>query len=235
MKDYTKLIEEIRNSEEFKKLATIGGHEKFHQEGNALVHTNLVVAAAERRFGKGHFMTLVALLHDIGKIYTSVYCGSETDPVKMAEDPKWKYPHHSDGGAEKLANFIPEDMPEFKAIQWYIYHHIQPLYWKTATSLSDAILEQSFSHLTDEEYYDLMDSGLVSLNWLVQLVICDLEGSYSVEPQTELINFLQEFVKFTNDDGEGLDAFFGEYDPEFAYKCDRFERIISKVDTSDLI
>ena len=95
MKNYQPLIDQIMQSNEFQKLKQIGGHKQFHLEGDAFYHTMLVVKAAERKFGKGHFMVLVALLHDIGKIYTSV-CNGEND---------WSYPHHSDGGAKRLGNF----------------------------------------------------------------------------------------------------------------------------------
>ena len=174
MKNYQSLIDQVSQSEEFQKLSKIGGHKVYHLEGNALQHTQLVVSAAERRFGKGHFMVLVALLHDIGKIYTSV-CNGPDD---------WSYPHHSDGGAKRLSNFISEDMPEFKAIQWYIFNHIRPLFWmgKDMNTEIELILK---SVPEDGKSY-------CNISWLRDLALCDLEGSKSVKPQTQLIEFLQD-------------------------------------------
>ena len=171
-KDYTPLINQIMRSDEFQKLKNIGGHKVYHLEGNALFHTMLVKQAAERKFGKGHFMVLVAVLHDIGKIYTSV-CNGEND---------WSYPHHSDGGAMRLNKFIPETTPEFYAIQWYIYNHIRPLFWmgKDMKAETDLILSR----------LPAKGKHLCKLSWLRDLALCDIEGSHSVQPQTELKDFL---------------------------------------------
>lgn len=172
-KNYQPLIDAIMQSDEFQKLKNIGGHKKYHLEGDAFYHTMLVVDAAEKKFGKGHFMVLVALLHDIGKIYTSV-CNGEND---------WSYPHHSDGGAMRLGNFLPESMPEFYAIQWYIYNHIRTLFWIDS---SDLVAE--FKKILSKA--PKRCRHLCRLAWLRDLGLCDLEGSYSVEPQTRLRNFL---------------------------------------------
>jgi hypothetical protein len=177
MKNYQPLIDEIMNSEEFQKLKKIGGHKVYHLEGDAFHHTMLVMEEAEKKFGKGHFMVLVALLHDIGKIYTSV-CNGEND---------WSYPHHSDGGAARLSNFIPESMPEYYAIQWYIYNHIKPLFW----------MGKDMNVETKNILSRVPQKGreLCKMTWLRDLALCDIAGSHSVEPQTALTNFLKE-LKF---------------------------------------
>lgn len=176
-KNYQQLINQIMNSDEFQKLKNIGGHKIYHLEGDAFHHTMLVVESAEKRFGKGHFMVLVALLHDIGKIYTSIRNG-END---------WSYPHHSDGGAMRLANFIPESTPEFYAIQWYIYNHIKPLFWRGKDMKTET--KNILSRMPSKGKH------LCKMTWLRDLALCDISGSHSVEPQTELVNFLEN-LKF---------------------------------------
>lgn len=182
MENYQSLIDEIRSSKKFQELSKIGGHKEYHLEGNALVHTDLVVSEAEHKFGKGHFMVLVALLHDIGKIYTSINNEPE-NPNSM----NWSYPHHSDGGAKRLNEFIPETMKEFKSIQWYIFNHIQPLFWIGKDINVEA--EKIMSHVPNNDF------NHCKMSWLRDLAVCDIKGSYSVKSQDQLINYL-ETIKF---------------------------------------
>ena len=155
---------------EFQKLREIGGHKVYHLEGDAYTHTMLVMMHAIKLFGIDSLMVLVALLHDVGKIYTSV-CHGPGD---------WSYPNHAKAGAENLDKFLPISHPEFFRVQWYIANHIKPLFWRDK-DLGEAIFNM---HVPEG----------CSIVTLVELAICDILGSKSVEPQDELLNFLQDFV-----------------------------------------
>ena len=143
------------------RLTEIGGGQEYHQEGNALTHTFLVTEAAMKLFGDDKLMVLSAFLHDIGKI--------ETGYEKPNGD--WAYPGHSQKGAEVLHYVYDESNEDFKQIQWYVRHHIKPLFWKSS-----------------EERAELAKTAPegCSIRNLAGLAYCDLCGSYSREPQIEL-------------------------------------------------
>ena len=155
---------------EFQKLREIGGHKVYHLEGDAYTHTMLVMLQAIKLFGIDSPMVLVAELHDIGKIYSSV-CNGPGD---------WKYPNHAKIGAENLDKFLPTSYPEFFSVQWYIANHIKPLFWRGKD------LKIVISSMQVPEGCSIVA--------LAELAICDILGSKSVEPQDELLNFLQDFV-----------------------------------------
>ena len=155
---------------EFQKLREIGGHKVYHLEGDAYTDTMLVMFQAIKLCGIDSPMVLVAELHDIGKIYSSV-CNGPGD---------WKYPNHAKIGAENLDKFLPTSHPEFFKVQWYIANHIKPLFWR-GKNLGEAI-----SSINVPEGCSIVA--------LAELAICDILGSKSVEPQDELLNFLQDFV-----------------------------------------
>jgi len=165
-------ISDIFGNREFQKLANIGGHKVYHLEGDAFTHTKLVVEAACDHFGGDPFMMKVAALHDIGKIYTGIKHG----------EGDWEYPDHAQCGAFRgiLSKFIPEDDPDFKDIQWYIKNHIKPLFWRG----KDMAVEAA-KVLRDAP------SARCTIRGLAGLAICDIRGSFSVEPQTDLLAFLQ--------------------------------------------
>ena len=169
---YTKLIQKLRGNPEFLKLKEVGGHAVYHLEGDALVHTLLVAKAAAERYGSGSFMELVAMLHDIGKIRHH----------QILPDGSFQYPHHADGGAEELKNFIPTDFEEFRHIQWLILNHIKPLFFPHTLSREEAKVKLSPPH---EEWFDE----------LMGLVICDLKGSQPLKPQTDKITFLERLLR----------------------------------------
>ena len=148
----------------------IGGHKVYHLEGDAYTHTMLVMMHAIKLFGIESPMVLVALLHDVGKIYTSV-CHGPGD---------WSYPNHAKAGAENLDKFLPVSHPEFFKVQWYIANHIKPLFW-IGKDLEEVIPSMN------------VPEGC-SIVALAELAICDILGSLSIEPQIELLTFLQDFV-----------------------------------------
>ena len=130
----------------------------------------LVMLQAIKLFGIDSPMVLVAELHDIGKIYSSI-CHGPGD---------WSYPNHAKIGAENLDKFLPTSHPEFFSVQWYIANHIKPLFWRGKD------LKIVISSMQVPEGCSIVA--------LAELAICDILGSKSVEPQDELLNFLQDFV-----------------------------------------
>lgn len=164
-------VEEILANPEFQRLGEIGGHKVYHLEGSALVHTMMVYDEAVKMWGEGHMMTRIALLHDIGKIYTSIRHG----------DGDWEYPDHAQCGSFRgiLCKFISEQDDEFREVQWYIANHIKPLFWR------GRVLEDEWAKVMRSA-----PSGRCTVENLVRLALCDVRGSVSVEPQTELIDFL---------------------------------------------
>lgn len=162
------------NPVEWKKLANIGGHKLYHLEGNALEHSLLVYYAACNIFPCNWDMQRVALLHDIGKIYTS---------IKHGEDD-WEYPDHSTCGSFKgiLCKFIDIKDPHFIDYQWLIRNHIKPLYWQKNGVNVD----------TNPWEKNKLDNKLANLDNLRKLAICDLMGSHPKDEsaQKELLDYL---------------------------------------------
>lgn len=162
MEQLRKLIEDYNiHFDEWVKLATIGGHSVYHLEGNALQHTLLVFEESMIMFRGNWEMQRCALLHDIGKIYTSI----EIAPGD------WQYPDHSTCGGFKgiLAKFIPLNDPHFCDYQWLIRNHIKPLYWRNKGVNADK--PAPWEHL---------DESLANMDNLRKLAICDLIGSKPV-------------------------------------------------------
>lgn len=124
-----RVFEAIIIDENFQKLIEIGGGKRFHNEGNAFVHTMLVFNRACDMFDD-YDLQLAALLHDVGKVYTG----------KQKEDGDWEYPNHSVVGAERLLEFMPDgfdDYPNLEKVRFYVRNHIKPLFWKEYPELND--------------------------------------------------------------------------------------------------
>lgn len=192
----------ILRNEEFRKLAAIGGHRKYHLEGDALVHTLNVIAEAKTLFKEDSLMVKVAALHDIGKIYTSIRHG----------EGDWEYPDHARCGSFRgvLCKFIPESDPDFRTVQWFIRNHIKPLFWLDMYGV--ARREEMDSLLKQPEA--LADPERCTIKNLAGLALCDIRGSVSAVPQTELEEYLEnlraDFVyevvtEFLNEDDECYD------------------------------
>lgn len=170
--DVYKVLQDYKiNPEEYMKLSNIGGCKRYHQEGNALKHSLLVWEASQAIFPDSWHMQRVALLHDIGKIYTSI----EKSPGE------WEYPDHSICGSLRgiLCKFINQNEECFTAYQWLIRNHIKPLFWQ-------------YKGVNCDSPYGL-DLDLCNLNNLRLLAICDLMGSEAEnkEEQEELIHYLK--------------------------------------------
>ena len=151
------------NVEEYMKLEEIGGHSTYHLEGNALVHSELVYNEARKMFPDNLIMQKAALLHDIGKIYTSI----EVAPGD------WIYPDHSVAGSLKgiLAKFVALDDLYFGDFQWLIRNHIRPLFWRN----NGIETEEVWGAKTHPE--------VCTLDNLRKLAICDLIGSKPLDPE----------------------------------------------------
>ena len=113
------LVKSIITNPEFQKLQYIGGGKQYHQEGSAFVHS-LLVFQNSFEFWQDDVMNIVALLHDIGKIYTG----------RPKANGDWEYPNHAKIGAENLFRFLPEETDGYDFIQFCIANHIKPLFWK---------------------------------------------------------------------------------------------------------
>ena len=163
------------NPQEYSKLENIGGHSTYHLEGNALVHSLMVYYEAVRRFPGNKVMQKAALLHDIGKIYTSIEVAPED----------WVYPDHSVCGSLKgiLCKFIPLDDPHFVDYQWLIKNHIKPLFWQK-------------NGVNTEDIYGKIDPSICNLDNLRKLAICDLRGSKpkDQEASDKLIEYLSSLI-----------------------------------------
>lgn len=162
-------IKQIITSSKFQELQKIGGCYKYHNEGSAFVHSLLVMQESFAFWGNNSPMNVIALLHDIGKIYTG----------RQKENGDWEYPNHCKVGAEHLLEFLPEELVDnewfIKNANFYISNHIKPLFWN---KYPDASCENKN---------------------LARLAICDLQGSYPCveekENQRKKIIFLQKFLE----------------------------------------
>lgn len=154
-----KYVIEIINNPSFLKLKEIGGGKVYHNEGDAYIHS-LLVYQESLHYWQDSDMNLIALLHDVGKVYTG----------RIKEDGNWEYPNHALAGAEHIMEFLPDwlqaDTCFVEKAKWYVSNHVKPLFWKVAP-------EATFRNLN-----------------LAKLALCDLAGSWSEKPQNELKGFL---------------------------------------------
>lgn len=166
-------IKELWKNPEFLKLHEIGGHLEYHLEGDALRHTELVVEEAKKIWNPESPMILVAALHDIGKIYSSVCHGPGN----------WEYPGHAQAGVDNLGKFINPDDPLYPTLAWFIGNHIKPLFWKHSKNL-----ERDFAKI-------LPGPGeLCTVKNLALLALCDVRGSIAREKNPAL-RWLEEFTR----------------------------------------
>lgn len=177
-KMYKNFISSMPYGKDFFKLAEIGGCKQYHQEGNALEHTLLVAAHMWTKF-YSQWAFEVGLLHDIGKIYTGI--------PKPDWSGDWEYPWHSVVGGIPgiLQRFIKKEHPLFSAYSWFITNHIKPLFWVNKS--------QEELHREIDVLLKSVPKGheeLCTINNLVTLVLCDLNGSIGKDSNEETINFL---------------------------------------------
>lgn len=168
--------------QEFLKLSDVKGCKPYHREGNALTHTFLVFKEMHKICPDNKMMLLTALLHDIGKI--------ETGRPKNGDYNDWEYPNHSGIGAMMLYKFIPREHPNYDVIQWLIFNHIKPLFWRKKGTIDIAVLPPDGCEKQ------------CTLENLALLALCDIRGSISTEPQNELEDFL-ETIAYSNEISKG--------------------------------
>lgn len=164
------LITKIMNNSWFQKLKEVGGHKQYHTEGSAWDHTQLVLKEMKYQAPNDPLMWVVALVHDIGKIFNI-----EDNLGRPFDD--WFYPHHSDRGAEALWKVIPKSHPDYEVIEWYIRNHIKTVHWANK-GIPDP---DEFAKETN------MPSG-ASMSNLALLGACDLYGSYPESIKDRLQN-----------------------------------------------
>jgi hypothetical protein len=111
-------------------------------------------------------MNIIALLHDIGKIYTG----------HQKENGDWEYPNHAKIGASHLLEFLPKELRVntwfCEEANYFIANHIKPLFW-------------------DQKGYPKKDVLTIDL---AKLAICDLKGSFSELPQDDKIQSLCDYI-----------------------------------------
>ena len=127
------------------KLTRMPGCKKYHQEGNSWIHTLKVVHHVSELifeiYGKklstnelvdlNAVMSLVAYLHDVGKIYTG-QLGMSTHDFDGNGNPvrDWIYPDHALVGSIRgiLMQYISDKSSYFTTVQWFIKNHIKLMY-----------------------------------------------------------------------------------------------------------
>jgi hypothetical protein len=156
---------EIIDSPAFQQLQKIGGGRQYHQEGSAFVHS-LLVFNNSFEFWQDSPMNIIALLHDIGKIYTG----------RQKENGDWEYLNHAKIGASHLLEFLPKELRVntwfCEEANYFITNHIKPLFW-------------------DQKGYPKKDVLTIDL---AKLAICDLKGSFSELPQDDKIQSLCDYI-----------------------------------------
>lgn len=153
MVTFFQAVEDLNNSIEYLKLSSIGGHKKYHLEGNALFHSRLVYEAAQKYWPEDTLLHRAALLHDIGKLFSSQNLG----------DNDWSYTGHAAAGAEHLGMFVDETDPDFEELRRLIGEHDKPLFWH----VKETPLEDLISQYGDDRF----------VLRLAKLGSCDLIGS----------------------------------------------------------
>lgn len=149
-------ISKLRND-----LGWIGGHRIYHLEGSAWVHTLRVIDEIKKAYNTSddsHPMVIAATFHDVGKAMTSVHNGPND----------WSYPNHAPEGALRLGEYLNEDDPHFKMVQWFVKYHMKPQFVFERKEL-EGIMET----VPDDE----MAKKYCTLENLITLSICDLLGS----------------------------------------------------------
>lgn len=175
--DINEILAEMNLPQEYYDgLSRIGGCCRYHREGNALVHT-IMVGAHMWSMHYDRDLTKLALLHDIGKIYTGRINPNSND---------WEYPDHSTCGGLKgiLCKFLSEDDSRFKEFQWYITNHIKPMFFKNMEDAQNkiAVLKKNMPKQCN-------------IQTLLDLVICDLEGSIAEVEEQENENALKDLLR----------------------------------------
>lgn len=156
-----------------KPLMNIGGHKEFHLEGNAYIHTLLVYATLHPL----HLAPL-GLLHDVGKMYTSVRHNKHD----------WTYPYHSTEGGKRVHEFLSQETVNYfhnkyslslllQDYEWIIDNHIRPMFAKSL-----------------DEILSLPNSTPERVKILLILVLADLKGSKGKVENNSTKMKIQHFV-----------------------------------------
>lgn len=176
---WQQILDSLESNQEYQRLKDVPGGDKYHREGSAMVHTAMTVEAAKKEFGEDSFMVLVAALHDVGKIYTA----------RPKDENNYEYPFHAKTGAEDkiLSQFIPQDHPLYKTIQWYVANHMKPMFF----------IDKDPEKLANEKKFIMLyaPSRLATMENLARLTKCDINGSRSEEPQTRNLEYLDKLIK----------------------------------------
>lgn len=154
---------------EFAALQKTPQNSRWHQEGNALIHTKLVVKEMLRTLTKvddrgGKYwliMMAAALCHDLGKAVTTRWDDEKND---------YSSPHHGYEG-EKIVRrlFFDEDIMTREKVCYMVRWHMTMHH----------ILEKPFEEQGKEIFR--LTQGMMELDDLIILGQCDAEGSINEE------------------------------------------------------
>lgn len=162
IKDLLKIENPVNNKVSLQNdLEKIGGHQIYHLEGSAWVHTLRVIDEIKKAYNTtddSHPMVMAATYHDVGKAMTSVQNGPND----------WSYPNHAPEGALRLGEYLSEEDPNFKMVQWFVKYHMKPLF-----VFERKELEKIMGTVPDDE----VAKEYCTLENLLTLSICDLMGS----------------------------------------------------------
>lgn len=158
----------LENFNEIEALKVVPQNTEWHQEGDALEHTKLVVDSMynhlkqlERHDSQyEETMLLAAIFHDVGKAITTKY-----DP----KDGLYHCPNHAEESAKIFKNYnVTGSIYAENLIRW----HMQPMYILTSKDPKKAIINlinKCVPFVGDYLKYEFM-RDLLRLKW------CDQEG-----------------------------------------------------------
>jgi predicted kinase len=171
---------EVEQLPEFQKLTLGGYHAEWHQEGDSLKHTKLVIDACQTYikensdlFDKYEKKVLItaSLFHDIGKGFCN----------KLKEDGNWSAPYHNVEG-ERLTRFMLWDEDgEFRdEVCSLVKYHMKPkhLAYKTKEERERIVIEITVNSNAKLLYYiNLFDTmGAISLYRDEEIRKCEIYG-----------------------------------------------------------
>lgn len=167
---------DFRRLKKFKEIDALRGvpqNIEWHQEGDALEHTKLVVNSMYdhlKQLKKHHSwyeetMLLAAIFHDVGKAITTKY-----DP----KDGLYHCPNHAEESAKIFKNYnVTGSIYAENLIKW----HMQPMYILTSKDPKKAIINliNKCVHLDIDCLKCMFMKDLLRLKW------CDQEGQINAK------------------------------------------------------
>lgn len=183
---------------DFCKLSAIKQSKKWHKEMDVLTHSISVMKEMKcyileeekkRIFLENEVMILLlsAVLHDIGKVRTTLFSLEKRD---------WTSKNHDIIGSEMIKDmFSDDDIDLVETIAWFVKYHMKPLYWSEEYSNID------FKTEVKKCYEDSLKCGkyknIANFNNLITLKIMDNKGAIFTEYDNwkEKLDFIKMQIK----------------------------------------